>query len=254
MFSQFPSKTFKTMLLSGLAIGALAVSNAKAEDGKFSAEQKEEIGAIIKDYLMTNPEIITEAMAELRMQQEKLAEMKAKETISKYKDDFKSGKFPYAGNKDGDVVVVEFYDYNCGYCKKALPDVQALLEQDDNVMVVFMDMPILGPTSLTASKWAVAAHKQDKYFEFHTALMQHRGNKDEASLTKIATDLGLDVDKLKKDAESQDVQDHIGESMKIASEVGVQGTPAFLVGEKFFRGYIGEEALIQSVKDVRNEG
>lgn len=254
MFNSFPSKTLKIMLLTGLSVGALAAANAKAEDGSFSDAQKEALGGIIKDYLMENPEIITDAMTELRMKQEREAEAKAKETITKYKDDFKSGKFPYTGNKDGDVVVVEFYDYNCGYCKKALPDVQALLKEDDNVMVVFMDMPILGPSSLVAAKWAIAAQKQDKYFEFHAALMEFRGNKDEASLTKIAEDLGLDVEKLKKDAESKEVQDQINESVAIAREVGVQGTPAFLVDDKFYRGYIGEAALLQSVKESRDEG
>lgn len=254
MLASFSSKTFKTMLLAGLSLGVLATASAKAQDASFSDAQKEELGAIIKDYLMANPEVVVDAMAEMRLKQEREAEEQAKQTIAKYSDDFKSGKFPFAGNKDGDVVVVEFYDYNCGYCKKALPDVQALLEQDKDAMVVFMDMPILGASSLTASKWAMAAHNQGKYFEYHTALMQYQGAKDEAALTKMAKDVGLDVEKLKTDANSDEIQNKINENIMIAREIGVQGTPAFLVGDQFFRGYIGEEALLQSVKDERNEG
>lgn len=249
MFTTLSSKSVKTLLLAGLSIGAIAVSSAKAEDGKFSDAQKQEIQKIMKEYLMDNPEMITEAMNGLREKQERMAEEQAKEMIKKYEADFRSGKYPYAGNKDGDVVVVEFYDYNCGYCKKALPDVQALLKEDDNVMVVFMDMPILGPTSLTAAKWAIAAQNQDKYFEYHTALMSYQGGKDEATLERLAKDVGLDIEKMKADAESKETQERINESMNIAREIGVQGTPAFIVGDKFFRGYIGEEALLATVKD-----
>lgn len=251
MFATLSSKSVKTLLLAGLSVGALAISSAKAEDGKFSDAQKQEIQKIMKEYLMENPEMITEAMNGLREKQERMAEEQAKEMIAKYEADFRSGKFPYAGNKDGDVIVVEFYDYNCGYCKKALPDVQALLKEDDNVMVVFMDMPILGPTSLTAAKWAMAAQNQGKYFEYHTELMSFQGNKDEAALTKLAEKIGLDVEKMKVDAESKEVQDRINETVTVGREIGVQGTPAFIVGDQFFRGYIGEEALIASVKEER---
>lgn len=252
MKTSFSKISLKALLLSGLAIGAIAVTNAKAETKNFNDAQKTEIETIMKDYLMANPEIITEAMMALREKQEMQAQEQAKAKIGEYSSEFKSDAFPFAGNKDGDVVVVEFFDYNCGYCKKALPDVQALVEQDKNVKVVFMEMPILGPTSLTAAKWALAAHEQGKYFEYHAALMEHLGGKEESDLAEIAGVIGLDVEKMKQDANSDKVQNKINQSMKIAQDIGIQGTPAFIVGEQLFRGYIGEEALIQSVKDSRS--
>lgn len=243
--------SFKTLLLTGLAVGSLAISNANAETKSFTDAQKTEIETIMKDYLMENPEIITEAMMALRAKQEMEAQEQAKAKIAEYQDDFQSDAFPFTGNKDGDVIVVEFFDYNCGYCKKALPDVQALVKADKNAKVVFMEMPILGPTSLTAAKWALAAHEQGKYFEFHAALMEHVGGKEEKDLMEIAKLVGLDVEQMKTDAASDTVQNKINESMKIAQDIGIQGTPAFIVGDKLYRGYIGEDALIQSVKDVR---
>lgn len=248
------TKHFKTMLLAGISVGILGIAQAKADDAKFSDEQKAQIEAIFKDYLMTNPEIITEAMTELRMKQERAAQEMAREKIAEYQDEFKSDAFPHAGTKDGDVMVVEFYDYNCGYCKKALPDIQALLKEDENVHVVLVNMPILGPSSMLASQWAMAAHEQGKYFEYHSALMEHRGSKSEASLIKMAEDLGLDVDKMKADANSEKVKTQINQNVRIAREMGVQGTPAFIVDDQLFRGYIGEDALINSVKTAREEG
>ncbi|MFP4313101.1 MAG: DsbA family protein [Alphaproteobacteria bacterium] len=249
------SKTIKTLLLAGISLGVLtSVSVKAAEDKAFSDTQKSQIEEIFKNYLMENPEIITEAMTELRMKQEREAQEMAKTKIEEYKDDFRSDRFPYAGDKDGEVMVVEFYDYNCGYCKRALPDIQAVLEQEDNVRVVFIDMPILGPSSLSASQWALAAKNQGKYFEYHVALMEHKGAKNEETLTNIAENLGLDVEQMKKDAASQAVQDQINENVTIAREMGVQGTPAFIVGDQLFRGYIGEDALLQSVQEAREEG
>lgn len=251
MQTSFSKTSLKTLLLSGLAVGAIAVTNAHAQTETFTGAQKTEIETIMKDYLMENPEIITEAMMALRVKQETEAQEQAKAKIVEYQSDFKSDTFPFAGNKDGDVIVVEFFDYNCGYCKKALPDVQALVSQDKNVKVVFMDMPILGPTSLTTSKWALAAQEQGKYFEYHAALMEHLGGKEESDLAEIAKVVGLDVEKMKKDANSDKVQNKINESMKIAQDIGIQGTPAFIVGDKLYRGYIGEAALIKSVEDSR---
>ena len=242
--------SFKTLLLAGIASSYIGL--AHAQEKSFNDAQKEEIQSIVKDYLLENPEIMTEVMVALRTKQEAAEQKQAEEKLAEYKDYFKSDDLAYAGNKDGDVIVVEFFDYNCGYCKKAFPDVQALLEEDKNVKVVFMEMPILGPTSLTAAKWAEAAKDQGKYFEFHSALMKFQGNKDEKSLRKIARDLGLDVEQMAERAESQDIQDRINKSMEISQDMGIRGTPAFIVGDQIFRGYIGEEALIQSVKDSRS--
>lgn len=251
MITSFPMTARKALLLTGVAVTALIASPASAQDAGFNAGQKDEIKAVIQDYLMENPQIIADAMNELRAKQEREMQEQAKAKLDEYKDFFQSADVPVVGNPDGDVTVVEFFDYNCGYCKKALPDVQALLEADDNVRIVLMDMPILGPSSLTVSKYALAAKKQDKYFEYHTALMEFQGSKDEAALKKIAEDIGLDAEKLAEDAQDPAIQDMINENVSIAQEIGIRGTPGFIVGDELYRGYIGEAALIQSVKDQR---
>jgi len=251
MTTSFSASARTALLLAGVAVTALMAAPASAQDASFNDSQKAEIESVIKSYLMENPEIIADAMNELRVKQEREMQEQAKAKLSEYNDFFQSAELPVVGNPEGDVTVVEFFDYNCGYCKKALPDIQALLEADDNVRIVLMDMPILGPSSLTASKFALAAKKQDKYFEYHTALMEFQGSKDEASLKKIATDIGLDAEKLAQDAESPEIQDMINENVTIAQEIGVRGTPGFIVGDELYRGYIGEEALIKSVQDQR---
>jgi protein-disulfide isomerase len=255
---------FHLVLLSAVGLGALFASsyyilgNANAQDqnvadssGSFSETQRGEIQQIFRDYLMENPEMISEAMIALREKQEREMEEMTQNKLKEYAEFFQSDDVPFVGKKDGDVTVVEFFDYNCGYCKRAFEDVQALIERDKNVRVVFIEMPILGPTSFTAAQWAMAAHKQGKYFEFHQALMEHQGGKDEAQMKVIAERLGLDVDKMAADAKSDAVQELLGKSIGVARDMGIQGTPAFIVGDQVFRGYIGTEALIESVKQAR---
>lgn len=251
-----------SLAVSGMAIAeekkaeavtaATETAPAPAAAGEFTAEQKTQIQGIFKDYLMENPEIIAEAMTALQIKQQQQQQEQAIVKLEAHKEFFNSADLGTAGNKDGDVTVIEFFDYNCGYCKKAFEDVNALLEKDKNVKVVFVEMPILSPASQTAAQWALAAKEQGKYFEFHAALMEFQGNKDEAALTDIATKLGLDVEKMKTDAASEKTQGILDKSMEVARDIGIQGTPAFAVGKQLFRGYIGTEALIQSVQDERS--
>lgn len=244
------------LTLTNFAIAQESAPEAAAAEAAasktFSEAQKTEIQAIFKDYLLENPELIAEAMTALRAKQEREMEEMAKAKLSENAGFFQSDALGSTGNPEGDVTVVEFLDYNCGYCKKAFEDVQGLLDTDKNVKIVFVEMPILGPTSLTAAQWALAAKEQGKYFEFHTALMEFQGNKDEAALTKIAQDLELDIEKMKADAAGDKVQDTINKSVEIARDMGIQGTPAFIVGDQIFRGYIGTDALIESVKEERS--
>lgn len=243
-------RIFKVTALALMSSTVLAVS-AKAEDSALSAAQKDAVKTLVKEYLMEEPKIVIDAMEAYRVQEEENQRKQAAEKIKEHSDFFKTGDLPSVGNKDGDVVVVEFFDYNCGYCKRALPDIQGILGKDKNVKVVLMEMPILGPTSLTAAQWALAAREQGKYFEYHTALMEFQGQKTEDSLTKIADDLGLDVDKMKADANGEKVQKQIDKAREIATDVGVRGTPAFIVGEQFFPGYIGEAGISAGIQATR---
>ena len=201
----------KTPLLSFAALMMLGASPVAAAD--FSDAQKAEIGNLVKEYILENPGIIFEAAQKHQEMETQAANEKAIEKIAEYQSVFAKAENVSLGNPKGDITIVEFFDYNCGYCKRALPDLQKVVDKDSNVRVVLQEMPILGPSSLTASQWALAAKKQGKYFEYHAALMEFRGPKEEAQLSKLAKDLGLDVDQMKKDAASQEVSDALQKSI-----------------------------------------
>lgn len=224
---------------------------AKAE---MTAEQKKEVEALVHQYILENGGLLIESVNKFQAKQEeetnKEAAVKAKallETLKKDKD------VAFTGNPDGDVTVVEFFDYNCGYCKKAFEEIQSLLKDDKNVKIVLYDMPILGPDSLESAKWSLAAKKQDKYFAYHTALMNHQGGKDEATFKKLAEDAGLDADKLAKDKNDPAIEEEIKTHIQTAQELGIQGTPGFLINEKIFRGYIPYDVIQKTIADERKQ-
>lgn len=225
----------------------MATGTAKAQDSL----TKGDVEQIIQDYIMENPKLILDAVEKHRENMEKEQKAKTAEKLAEYSELFEGDKFPSVGPADAGVTVVEFFDYNCGYCKRALPDVQALIDEVDDVRVVFIEMPILGPTSRTAAEWAMAAYKQDKYFEYHAALMDFRGPKNEETLSKLAADIGLDVEQMKSDVQSEDVQNLLNESIAVARDIGITGTPAFIVNGELFSGYLGEDGLKRAVQDAR---
>lgn len=233
-----------------LMMAALAFpSAAKAE---MSADQKKEIEALVHQYILENGDLLIESVNKYQAKQEeetnKQAAVKAKELQETLK---KTNDVAFAGNPKGDVTVVEFFDYNCGYCKKAFDEIVTLLGEDKNVKVVLYDMPILGPNSLETSKWSLASKKQGKFFEYHTALMNHQGGKDEATLRRLAKDAGLDPDKLAKDKDDPAIEAEIREHLKTAQELGIQGTPGFLINDKVFRGYIPYDVIKSTIASER---
>jgi protein-disulfide isomerase len=248
------TQSFKRLfLLSAFAAfsGLLIPAGASAADAGFNAAQKEEIRGVMKEYLQQNPELVYEAL--MNYQQKKQEEMtKAAEVaVTEKKEDLTHKDLPSAGNPDGDVVITEFYDYNCGYCKKAFDDVQKTLEADKNVRVVFKELPILGPTSEVAARWSMAAHKQGKFFAFHSAMMTHTGQIDEAALEKAAKDAGLDVAKMKTDVDSEDVKAEVAKSRELAQALQIQGTPAFVINGKLYKGYLGPEGMKGAIEEAR---
>lgn len=242
--------TAVTTAVALFAFGSGSVSHAE-ESAAFDSAQKTAIENIIKEYLVSNPEVIFEAVDAHREKQEQEQRAQAENAIGDNIDALTSGDAPSIGPADADVTVVEFFDYNCGYCKRVVPDIQAAVKDDPKVRFVFKEMPILGPTSRTAAQWALAANKQGKYFEYHVALMEHRGPKEDEQLSKLAKDLGLNVDKMKVDAASDEVQAQIDADVALAKKIGINGTPAFIVGKTLFPGYIGKDGLVQSIADER---
>lgn len=237
-----------------IAFGALSVNVTKAHaaDNSFTNAQKKELGDIIHQYLLDNPEVIFEAADKARSNQEE-AQQKDFETKRQQYQDFlyNNPDLPSVGSDNPDLTIVEFFDYNCGYCHKALKDVQAILKTDKKVRFVFVDMPILAPTSRTASAWALAAAKQGKYFDFHQAVMEYPGGKTEADLEIIGKKLGLDVDKLKKDAQDPEYQAIMDKNLSVAQDLGIRGTPGFIIGDYLARGYMGQDAMKSVIADTR---
>ena len=200
-----------------------ATSAAPAGPSAFSPAQRKELEAIIKD---NSAEI------------------------------FRPAASPVVGNSSGDVTVIEFFDYNCGYCKKALSDVAQLIDKDRKVKLIPKEFPILAKGSEEASRVALAAKMQGKYWEFHRAMLESQGQANEASALRIAEKLGLDMARLKKDMASAEVKKEIDDTRKLAAKLGIQGTPHFLVGDRIIPGApenLGE-LLSQNVKEVRKDG
>lgn len=215
------------------------------------ADEKDDLRQSVREILLENPEIVIEAIEAYQLNQEEAKKRQFKQQFSSNQALLSGENVLMAGNPDGDVTVVEFFDYNCGYCKRAADDVLKLVENDKNVKVIFKEYPILSPASHLASRWAAAAKKQDKYYEYHMALMNFRGQQSVAALEKIGKDVGLDVKKLKKDADSKEIREMIETHIAFARDLGISGTPAFVVNGELNPGYMGYDRLKQAVDDAR---
>jgi protein-disulfide isomerase len=228
-----------------------------AEAGAFDATQKRAIEAIIKNYLLQNPEVMLDVQTALEEKMEKLQAEKTKVALSANAADvFRDPNAPIAGNVSGDVPVVEFFDYNCGYCKRAFPDLAKLVETDPKVKLILRELPILSKGSEEASRVALAARLQGKYWEVHKALISLKGEANEQSALRVAEKLGLDMTRLKKDMNSQEVTEEITRVRELAQKMGIQGTPHFLVGDRAIPGAPTNllDQLEQHVTALRKEG
>lgn len=235
------------ILAFSLLAGGAFISNAQAAEGM----SKSDIEKIVKDYILNNPDVLVESLENYRAQQERQMQTDALENIKKHDAFLTGADAPSVGNPNADVTVVEFFDYNCGYCHRALPDIQTMVKEDSNVRFVFHEFPILSPTSALLAKWSLAAHKQGKYFEYHSALMSKRGVNSPDRLKSIGKDLGLDVAQLEKDANSPAIAAELEKSMTAAREIGIRGTPAFIINGEMYPGYLGEDGLRDAIAKAR---
>lgn len=225
-----------------------------AQAQAFTEEQKKEIQTIIEQVISDNPQIILDSVEKFRLAEAEKELQAQGEKVVEFQKSLGTQYAAYsAGNPKGDVTVVEFFDYNCGYCKKAFEEVNKLIQEDKNVYVVFFEMPILGDQSTEAAKWSMAAAKQKKYFEFHRALMEFTGPKTDSNLTELATKVGLNVDQAKKDKESPDVMKQIEANIEKARELGFSGTPGFLIGKRPVFGYMELDAMKTAVNTERED-
>ncbi|MGQ0485376.1 MAG: DsbA family protein [Hyphomicrobiales bacterium] len=241
-------------LRSLLMAGALLLPQA-ASAGEFTDKQREEIGAIVREYLLQHPDVLMEVNQELERRQKLAEEEQRNKAIAENADEiFRSSADFVAGNPQGDVTMVEFFDYNCPWCKKSMPIIKNLLETDGKLKVVFKEFPILGEGSEYAARASMASQAQGKYLEFHFALYEHAGKIDAQAVDEIAQSVGIDLKKLKADMESADIAAVIDRNLKLAQTLEISGTPAFVIGKTVIPGYLPERALAAAVKEVRDAG
>jgi protein-disulfide isomerase len=210
------------------------------------------IKALIAETLRDNPELILEALQALEARQAEAEAAAAAAVLTNERALLeRDPNAPVLGNPDGDVTVVEFFDYNCPYCKRAMPEIDALLAQDGQIRLVLREWPILSEGSALAARAALAARKQGKYPEMHDALMNMRGKLEADTVMRIAGEVGLDLEKLKADMQSPEVEEHIATSMRLADALGFNGTPAFIVGDQLIPGFVEKAQLAEAVASAR---
>jgi protein-disulfide isomerase len=236
------------LLVIGFATPALAQG--------FSDTQRGEIERIIKDYLLKHPEVLQEAIGELEKRQQAAEAEKGKVAVKQNAELlFSSPRQVTIGNLSGDVTMVEFFDYNCGYCKRALADMMNLMKGDSKLRVVLKEFPVLGPGSVEAAQVATAVRMQDrtgkKYLEFHQKLLNTRGQADKARALAVAKEIGLDMARLEKDMASEEVRASLQESMVLADKLGLNGTPSYVIGPNVVVGAVGYDALKDKIEQAR---
>ena len=237
--------------LAAAAISALALPAAAQE------LSEERIKELVYEAILENPQIVMDAVDLLREREAAEAEMAAAAAMEEQAELlYEDPGAPVLGNPEGDVTIVEFFDYNCPYCKRAAQTIEALVEADPQLRVVFREWPILGEGSVAASRASLAAREQGEglYEIFHYALMNAPGRLTEASVMQIAADSGLDVERLREDMGSDAVDEHIANSMALAEALGINGTPAFVVGDTLVPGAVPIEELVGLVASKREEG
>ena len=235
-----------------LALSAISLASAQA----IPPEQRSEIERIIREYLLKNPEVLQEVMVELEKKQAAAEAEKHRTAVkNNFEPLFNSTRHVVLGNTSGDVTLVEFFDYNCGYCKRAMSDMLELMKADAKLKIVLKEFPVLGQGSVEAAQVAVAVRMQDKtgkkYLEFHQKLLTGRGQADRSRALAVAREVGLDMARIEKDMASDEARVSLEESMKLAEAIGLNGTPSYVVGSDVVIGAVGLAALKEKVNAAR---
>ena len=274
-------RSLPALALGGLMIGAAAIVPVQAQDSQpaaepaaaeplpeqsqavsdgaqagaapaLSAAQEDAVRALVRETIMNNPEILIEALQLYDQQQKQAAEDKRRENLVSMQDELANDPLsPVLGNPAGDVVIVEFFDYRCPYCKKVAQDVRTAVREDGNVKLVLKEFPILGPDSIVGARAALAAEQQGRYEDFHFALMEVSGELNETTIMAVAEGLGLDMHKLQVDMESSDIDTAIRRNYSLAEALDIGGTPAFVIGTQVFPGAISMEDIREAITNAR---
>jgi protein-disulfide isomerase len=245
-------------LFSGLLVASCLALPAMAQVNPLTPDQRKAVEALVRELLMKNPEIVQDALLELdKRNQQVQAEAQQQAVKAEKATLLDSPRHVVTGNPQGDVTLVEFFDYNCGYCKRSLEDLRTMVKADPKLRVILKDFPILGPDSVEASRVAVAAKNQlkgDKYFDFHVKLMSTKGRVNGEKAIETAKEAGVDVARLKRDMEAPETRAAIEETIALGDRLNLTGTPAFVIADEVIFGAVGADALNAKLAAVRKCG
>ena len=245
----------KTIFAMGLAFMTAATPGMALDLEAMSAEERALFRAEVRAYLMDNPEVIMEAVNSLEERQAEAQAQADVDLVSQNADAIFNDGFSYVGgNPDGDITLVEFMDYRCGFCKRAFNEVENLLEADGNIRFVVKEFPILGDQSLLASRFAIATRLvegEDAYKSLHDALMSFNGEITESSLQRLANTFGLDTDSIKARMDDEAISEELRATRALAQRLQISGTPTFVLEDEMLRGFLPADQLQLIVDDKR---
>ena len=245
-----------SLLMIGMMLQAVPVKaqnqSTPAPASEATPAEVENIEQIVRDYLLRNPEVLVEALTLYEQRRTQAEAQRRLTAVSDNKDKLENDPAsPVAGNPDGDVVVVEFFDYRCPYCRRTADTLQTAMEADGNVRVVFKEFPILGPESVEGAKAALAAAKQGKYEAFHFALMREPGNMSPEHLRAIAEKVGVDAAQMERDMKSEEINTALRSNFALAEELSIRGTPAFVIGGTLVPGAVDLKEMERLIAEAR---
>ena len=208
--------------------------------------KKDEINSIIRNFILDNPQVIEKTLQNLNLE-------RSNKNFKVALTDLKKVSNPKLKRANTDITIYEFFDYNCGYCKSVMTNIFNIYKKDKKVEIVFVEYPILSNSSLSAAIASLAARNQNKYFEFHTKLMNHSGKIDDKLLLSFAKELKIDTKKLKSDYSNEKLMLIINKNREIANRLNLRGTPAFIIGDKIYPGAMSEKDIEKAIAIERKK-
>ncbi|RKF15153.1 DsbA family protein [Roseovarius spongiae] len=246
----------RSLLCSAALACAVAGPAAALDLAQMTDAEREAFRAEVRAYLFDNPEVIYEAVAVLEQRQAELQAANDVDLVAENADAlFNDGHSFVGGNPEGDITIVEFFDYRCGYCHKAFPEVNELVESDGNIRFIVKELPILGDSSVLASRFAIATQQvagDEAYKQVHDALMTMKGDVSDVTLRRLGESFGLDTDAIMAHMDSDDVTAVIDANRALAARLDISGTPSFVMGDQMIRGYVPLEGMQQIVAEERS--
>ncbi len=236
------------------AISGPAAAQEQSRPGNFAPEQIEGIEQIVRDYLLAHPEVLIQSLNDYQNRQKVAEKQRQQEAVIASRAALtQDPDAPVMGNPEGDVAIVEFFDYKCPYCKRVAGVLRDVVAADGNIRLIMKEFPILGPQSIKASRAALAAHRQGKYEAFHWALMTKPGDMSDPHIRRIARGVGIDIERMMADMETPEIQAMIKRNNDLAQALQITGTPAFVIGDTLVPGAIDRKAIERLVAQARAE-